>query len=390
MNPFRQSLFTAPSCLPCCTTAPGECACALLIPPFGSPYADYATAETAISDFVADCVGYAIGTGAAPLDSFSVDTSVENVVTLDGNLTATGATIEMYVNISVDEGETVTIDWNNSFTYDGEEQEPHFQWFAYNCAGDLVDSGEFFTASGTDSFTAPAGGPFTIYMVIDDNIGDNTSTTASVDISSTVLVANPVIAQWDDSGTTRKLWACPKLLLPILTESTGTWYADCAAADTVLTGSGVSNCVGYTPGGPGVATFTATDGGTSLTLANTISPAGAGGTIMWGGINAVGGETLTVTATVGAGTASEEVFIYDDEGNSVEDTGGPTSSPWTSSALPYTGRYTIKAVVTSDSSTTSLSAAITSSGTMSVNTIQARYDLGLPCPATLDCGDSCP
>jgi hypothetical protein len=41
--------------------------------------------------------------------------------------------------------------------------------------------------------------------------------------------------------------------------------------------------------------------------------------------------------------------------------------------------------MTSSGNTTSMSAAITSSGTMSVNTVQARYDLGLVCAATDDC-----
>ena len=58
MNIYDASLFTAPDCLPCCTPAPADCPCALLIPPFASPYADYATAAAAIADQVGGCLGY--------------------------------------------------------------------------------------------------------------------------------------------------------------------------------------------------------------------------------------------------------------------------------------------------------------------------------------------
>ena len=212
--------------------------------------------------------------------------------------------------------------------------------------------------------------------------------TFTITNSSNPRTINPVIARWDDGGTTRNLWACPKMLLPTLTEHTAIWYANCAAAASDIS-SFVSNCVGYIESLTNINAFTATDGGTSLTLAETLSAAAMTGVRAWGGVNAVNAATLTVTATVGAGTGSVNVDIYDDTGTAVESS-GTVASPWTSAGLPYKGRYTVSVLVTSSSNTTSLSAQITSSGTLSVNHIQARYNNGMGCAGLIDCGSSCP
>jgi hypothetical protein len=85
------------------------------------------------------------------------------------------------------------------------------------------------------------------------------------------------------------------------------------------------------------------------------------------------------------------IVIYDDTGTLVEDSSFIPGPTFTSSPLPYTGRYTVLVIVASDAGGgTNASGVVTSSGTMSVNPIQARYDLGLTCAGTLDCGDSCP
>lgn len=236
--------------------------------------------------------------------------------------------------------------------------------------------------TGTFNFSIALDGE---YIVKIETAGEDNSTTLSSDVlitSTDTLWVNPVIALWDDSGTTRKLWACPKLLLPPLTESTGDWYADATAAATAIS-TLTNGCKGYIESTTNVSSFSAS-GTTSLTLAETLTAGAMSCPTVWGGINAVDAATITSTITVGAGTAGQTVTIYDDTGTQVE-TSGATTSPWTSAALPYTGRYTVKIAMTSSSNTTSMSAAITSSGTMSVNTVQARYDLGLVCAATDDC-----
>jgi len=389
MNPFDSSLFTAPSCLPCCTPAPADCPCALLIPPFAWPYADYATAETAIADQTDNCIGYCVQDG----DTGNVFSFAFDGTTITGSADTAYSSPELalssdcYFSVSLKSGATVTVPW--SISTDGPETVVSASIF--DCAtGDFV-AGEIIPpdagASGTLSFVVPADGEYVLLISGTGTLGIltyvNFAFTVTCDMDYWV---NPVIALWDDSGTTRKLWACPKLLLPPLTESTGTWYADCAAADAVLTDADqVSNCVGFCEGGPGLTAFTATDGGTSLTLAVT----GVAGAAAWGGINAEDGETITVTGTVSTGTVSLTVDIYDDTGTLVESSGSSVSSPWTSAALPYTGRYSVRAVVQSTVGSDDTSGVITSSGTMSVNEIQALWDNGLTCPSRLDCGDSC-
>ena len=386
MNPFDSSLFTAPSCLPCCTPAPADCSCALLIPPFAAPYADYATAETAIADQTDNCIGYCVQDGdTGNVLSFAFDgTTITGSADTASSSSALALSSYCYFSVSLKSGATVTVPW--SISTDGAETAVSASIF--DCAtGDFV-AGEDIPpdagASGTLSFVVPADGEYVLLisgLVISLGILTyvNFAFTVTCDMDYWV---NPVIALWDDSGTTRRLWACPKLLLPPLTESTGTWYADATAAATAIS-TLTNGCKGYIESTTNVSSFSAS-GTTSLTLAETLTAGAMSCPTVWGGINAVDAATITSTITVGAGTAGQTVTIYDDTGTQVE-TSGATTSPWTSAALPYTGRYTVKIAMTSSSNTTSMSAAITSSGTMSVNTVQARYDLGLVCAATDDC-----
>lgn len=385
MNPFDSSLFTAPSCLPCCTPAPADCSCALLIPPFAAPYADYATAETAIADQTDNCIGYCVQDGdTGNVFSFAFDGTT---ITGSADTAYSSPTLALssycYFSVSLKSGATVTVPW--SISTDGPETVVSASIF--DCAtGDFV-AGEIIPpnagASGTLSFVVPADGEYVLLISGAGTLGIltyvNFAFTVTCDMDYWV---NPVIALWDDSGTTRSLWACPKLLLPPLTESTGDWYADATAAATAIS-TLTNGCKGYIESTTNVSSFSAS-GTTSLTLAETLTAGAMSCPTVWGGINAVDAATITSTITVGAGTAGQTVTIYDDTGTQVE-TSGATTSPWTSAALPYTGRYTVKIAMTSSGNTTSMSAAITSSGTMSVNTVQARYDLGLVCAATDDC-----
>jgi len=386
MNPFDSSLFTAPSCLPCCTPAPADCSCALLIPPFAAPYADYATAETAIADQTDNCIGYCVQDGdTGNVFSFAFDgTTITGSADTASSSEALALSSYCYFSVSLKSGATVTVPW--SISTDGAETAVSAS--IVDCAtGDGVAGEDILPdagASGTLSFVVPADGEYVLLisgLVISLGILTyvNFAFTVTCDMDYWV---NPVIALWDDSGTTRQLWACPKLLLPPLTESTGTWYADATAAATAIS-TLTNGCKGYIESTTNVSSFSAS-GTTSLTLAETLTAGAMSCPTVWGGINAVDAATITSTITVGAGTAGQTVTIYDDTGTQVE-TSGATTSPWTSAALPYTGRYTVKIAMTSSSNTTSMSAAITSSGTMSVNTVQARYDLGLVCAATDDC-----
>lgn len=396
MNPFDSSLFTAPSCLPCCTPAPADCSCALLIPPFAAPYADYATAETAIADQTDNCIGYCVQDGdTGNVFSFAFDgTTITGSADTASSSSALALYSDCYFSVSLKSGATVTVPW--SISTDGPETVVSASIF--DCAtGDFV-AGEDIPpdagASGTLSFVVPADGEY-VLLISGLGIGIltyvNFAFTVTCDMDYWV---NPVIALWDDSGTTRRLWACPKLLLPPLTESTGDWYADCAAAAAVLTSSQVSNCVGYIESLTGVTTFTATDNTTDLDLSADFTSEGNTSPLMWGGFNAEAGETLLMTF---GGTfsglppvVSYEAFLYDDTGTLIDSSGVISSAPFEwQPTLPYTGRYTLS-FYGGGGNCLAAAADITATGTFSVNPIQARYDLGLTCSGNLDCGDACP
>lgn len=385
--------FQPAPCMPCGSEppTPGECACALLIPLFNDPYADYATAETAIADGVVDCVGYML---EQDYTTFSVSPVTANAfdIIAERNLSPTESVLVL-VSVSMLSGSSLTVDFDVTSTGLTEESFVSAEFIVYSCEGDTLIQ-EFeeglpgVGVSGTFSgFTATADGVYFLQFIGNGGDGSAIQTAWTVTADDTI-VTNPVIALWDDSGTTRQLEACPKLYLPPLTESTGDWYADCAAADAVLTDAlQVSNCVGFNEGGPGLTAFTATDGGTSLTLDSD----GAAGCSMWGSVNCESAATVTVAGTTSTSSANVEVFIYDYTGTLVEDSGGAVATPFVSAALPYPGRYIIKINVTpSGGGAADVAGVITSSDTMSVNEIQALYDTGLGCPARLNCGDSCP
>ena len=405
MNPFDVAFFSAPDCIPCCGAA-GECICALQIPPFDAPYADYTTAETAIADQTAGCIAYYDPEGDTSNSlsaSFDGTTITADAHTEIASSSALG--VDTYFNVSLLSGATLSIPFTLTIT----GSTPVATASLLNCStGAVVDSDTVSGASGTLSLTAPSDGEYVLLVRGEATAGTPTSTDMAFTVTcDDTYWVNPVIALWDDSGTTRKLWACPKLLLPPLTEDTGTWYADCAAADSAMsvdtrtgggTGPYVSNCVGYMEDSPsptpGTTVFTATDGGSSLAL-NVNSPTNNFGSTSpaWGGINAEAGETISIAWD----WADFDMawVIFDDTGTSID--GGTASagtSPAVSSALPYTGRYTVKVSaflpLGPGAETDDITFTITSSGTMSVNGIQARYDLGLTCAATLDCGDACP
>jgi hypothetical protein len=208
----------------------------------------------------------------------------------------------------------------------------------------------------------------------------------SVDIDSTltfdkVVTVNPAIVSWDDSGTTRKLWACPRMIIP--TTFGNSWYASEADALAVLNNPlKVSGCVGYFENNffcPSTG-FTATGGGSfSCTVSGMTVCPNTG--YIWCSFNGVKNATITMTASP---ATFVNISIYDFSGNSLESESSATNSI-TSGALPYTGQYTIQFLAAASSGVTSITITITSSNTMSTNLIQALYDVDLDCPARLDC-----
>lgn len=420
MNAFLPALFAQSiGCLPCCPQ-PSGCACALEIPVFSSPYADYATAATAIADQTSNCIGYADGSP----DSFTADNSTPDQIDLDADYTADGiASGGMVVSVSVPVGATISIAYNVSSTGTGDDNNvAGFTIQGCDASGictDEVESGGTGPVSGT--FTC---GPFAeegVYYITVSGRGQNTddpdeSTTATLDFSIScddTMIAQPVIALWDDSGTTRSLWACPKLLLPPLTESTGDWYSSCEAADVEIAAGSV-DCLAFNT--LLFNQFTSQSfSGTSYSASNgnTEEPTAFGD--VWFNVNLVGGDTVTISCAVsGSGTtgcdpgnpsncslAEAEITLYHLDGTILlhaidTQPGAVAASASDNIAVPYTGQYLAKATAQAGSWDTesqaggSGSASVTSSGDISSNPIQALYDIGLDCPARLNCGDSCP
>jgi hypothetical protein len=247
-----------------------------------------------------------------------------------------------------------------------------------------------FSVSGTGTvvLTAPSAGTYILEVrgnteaFIDPITSVSLSFTATCSVSYTV---SPVIALYDDSGTTRQLEACPKMLFPLRTESTGDWFASCADAATEITDK-TSNCVGYCGDAPG-NTFLATGGASfNFSLSGLFLVIG----IFEGSASAEVGETFTLTGSGGTGVNTVGLTIYDYAGVLVETVSTSGTGTVTSSPLPYTGRYHLVMAITPATIPDSIfTASLSSSGTMSTNAIQALYDSSLSCPSRLNCGDSC-
>jgi len=359
-------------------------------------FPDYATAAAFIAASVSDCdTIYSFpgadlpGTFTSSFDGTTYTAAGEANASFEA---AEHLTVSILIAVSMASGDVLSLAFTN--TGDGDTSETLAQ--LVDCAtGDILDSDTSASGSGTLTLTAPDDGIYYVRMNGSQDFGgsnfpENTDVTWSV-TSSAVWILLPVIALWDDSGTTRSLWACPKLLLPPLTELTGDWYASCADAASVISAQ-VSDCVGYFEIGTHLASFSAS-GGSSFSVNETFSAGyiGGDGTQAWGGVNGVAGDSLILTWSATSSGSVQVIFeIYDDTGTLI-DTQSGTSSPLTSIALPYTGRYTVQfTIIDADTDVSDATFMVSSSGTMSTNPIQARWDDGLTCASTLDCGDSCP
>ena len=379
-------------CSACCEP-PADCSCALLIPPFAAPYADYATALAVVdgsgADEKADCYAYIIST--AGITSFSSDVTTANHLILNGDGTiAASEPLTVWGSITGQAGDTLSIDW----TLPDGDGDSGFWYQVYSCDGTLIEEGGGLGTSGTITLSATLPSDGVYYISVGSELDPTPpspatfSVTADIYSDNPVLAPNPVIALWDDSGTTRRLWACPKLLLPPLTESTGDWYVDCAEAADVITDF-TSNCTGYFEPDAGVDSFSVVGGGALnfvLGASGTASTTGP----MWGSFTADAGDIISVAQNGDPGDIT--AILYDYTGTLVENFSGTGTSGVASSALPYTGRYIIMVNVVfppPSAPFTSLNVDVTSDGAFDVHTIQALYDSSLTCPSRLNCGDSC-
>lgn len=413
----------APMCVVCCTPppVPQECACALLIPPApeaSDPFSHYDAASSALIATVGDCLVYAIpdihgdpfGTTQI-IDTISADASILGTLVIHeevSQLTEPPSPL-MWVSLNLKAGSVLTISWD--YSDNGSPGDIIGVGSLYRCLGESVENVFAGTSSGSLSFSpVTEEGEYLLAFVIRNGATDNTTASLDATISSDdTLTVNPVIALWDDGGTTRQLEACPRLTIPDPLSSVSA-YADETEASTALDDY-TSNCVGFSAFPAAIFdaySFVATDGGTSISLVFSGSLVFPGAittpqNALYGSVNAEGGETISfdwVFATSGnhgGPGGSVEFRVYDNEGVLVDSTtiftSDSDSGTWVSVALPFSGRYTVFAQAVSnyvaigsgDIADISLSLDVSSSGALTVNPIVALYANGDNCPSRLEC-----
>lgn len=385
MNVYDPALFsTGAPCIPCCYAEGASCYYL-----FDVPYDNYTDAAAFIAAWnIVDCIVY-FGFGSSDVYT-SLSTSFDGTTLTAGGTNnpggpSLGISVVAQFGFSALAG-TVSI----GFTITSDGAGPSCSATLYDSAGAFVATDGASGTSGTLTLTIPSDGIYSIVINGTDGLSPSYVTGAYTVTSTATYWVNPIALIWDDGGTPRLLEACPRMLLPPLTEDTLDWYADETEAAAVLASANVSNCVGYNEAAS-FQSFTATDGGTSLTLACDAINTDPSPQTMWGSVNGTAGATISIAySDAGAATSpvySAELYAYDgallETFTSISD-----PNPFVTSALPYSGRYIIKV------SGSALLAptihfipafVITSSGTLSVNPIQALYDVGLDCAARLDC-----
>ena len=369
---------------------------------FVGPQANAGDAAYVIANYTSDCYAYGyISDAGTPTVGLimTADLSTANTIVLTGD---TGAVVDykenfMFVSVNVKASSTVSVAFD--FTLSGGDYPLDADVFIYECGTGVLIGYDYqsppSSPTGTLNVSLTNAGEYIVFLRAVYSGGNPWSVKWTITASNNPFTANPIAVAWNDSGTIRHIWACPKLLLPPLTEASGSLYVDCATAHALIAAR-VSNCVGYFEGPEAFESgFTATDGGTSLTLAKTWSHITAWVSKAWGGINAEKSKTLTFTFTTSAGAWEGEAIIYDDTGSVVQ-TLTPATSPMVSSALPYKGRYTVSFRIPNNAPYStyfnSANVVITSYGVLSVNPVQALYegDPSTNCASRLNCGDACP
>lgn len=376
-----------PDCVVCCTSASGSVCfydIASVATSGNPPIADYATAVKYLDGTLAqaDCFGWA-GTSDWPGPiTFTADVSTPNELALSASFTNTppagqSNAMSQFASMAVAEGDVLTFNWViGSFIGFGEI-------VIINMATEAVIE-DFFFFSSTGSHSSPTlpVGQYTIKFQTFGAVDDTNFDAACTIVSSLDMVPLPIVASWDDSGTTRYLDACPRLLLPPLTESTDDWYSDLTSAENAIDDQ-VLDCIAYIIPSLVDSRFSSiTVSGFTLNGTRSAVALGDVGLSAYYSINGVAGDVLTWTWDNAPKFGSLVLFDYNGAQIDIQVS---ATSPINSIALPYTGRFTVQVGLTIPQSA-SASGTLTSSGTIGTpNPVQALYDKGLDCPARLEC-----
>lgn len=363
-----------------CTVSCPNVECALTIPALSSPYANLADAQAGIAQRVSNCIGYIAG--SATITSFSATNPSTTQLVLAGGLMSN--TVRMYVSITVGPGTTnLTVPF--SFALATTPASPTASIELFRPESEIVLMSDTVSAfNGTLHLLSIPAGTYVISVFCSGLATTPLSVSGTFTLNSSVaMIVNPVIALYSDSGT-KQLQACPKMLLPPISEGAGgSWYVNLAAAQAVLSNPlRVSGCVGYSTGNISApfTSFSATGSGGSLRFtAGGFNPIfGSNTGSMEGSLNITAGSTIT------ASTSGNfiQLYIYDENGSVIFNQ-NVSSSSISSDPIPNTGKYTI--IVISAATPFVSSITVNVSGGTSTNLIQALYDIGLDCPARLNC-----
>lgn len=365
--------------LPCDTCGPAStCECALVLPVFGlPPDVNYAAAAARLA-FVGDCLCAGFGSANPAGGTVTADNSTPNtlIISADNTISVSppfSLAISMYSSVTVSADAVLDISWNIPSRLSSGFNRIEIYQCSYNLGSDPIEFYDITANTGSHSMAALPAGTYVIICSAQADVGfDHFQATFTISTTSTMVV-NPAIAKWDDSGTTRNLEACPKTNIPD-TFGEGDWYANETAAQTAITNY-TSNCVGYCRN---FISFTATDGGSSLTFAG--ERFGGAGLVCWGSISLLAAGTITFTYSNSLGGFST---VYADDGITVVASFSGAGPHTTASLSP--GKYYVNTNQNTDGSHPAGNVIITSSASITVNPIQALYNRSVDCPARLDC-----
>lgn len=327
-----------------------------------------------------------------------MDTSVADTVTLGvaaGSVAHPVASVTEWISINLKAGSTLTITYTT-------HNDPNTTFQFYDCLGSFLYGATMPGLDGSVSVppaTISEDAEYLLSITIVSTGGGGPGTAGGLHVvtSDDTMTVNPMVALWDDSGTNRRLEACPSyemgiggsILTPVFTTE--------ASAQTALASTNVSNCVGYmSSGGPiTLVSFTATDGGATLTMNGSVtSSSSSSGVSTKGCINLAGGVTLSMSwsASSGAGgfTSFTATFtLFDFQGNIVSSTGQTGTSGSTTLSIPYTGKYYVESDINGVHGTETnhdvTATTIWSEASLHVNPIVALYANGSNCASRLSC-----
>jgi hypothetical protein len=401
--PQNTGVFAPGLCVVCCAVPNDSFSCFCSISNY-TVYSnvilyDYAGAEnfldgSALAAIMANGKIVMYGANDKYFSNYSVDETTPNQVTISGTSTHINIIngepfIQFWASLALKKDSILTIE---NFIFSPNPTDPNVKSATlYECNNTFtfIESVQGNALSSPFSFVSLENdGEYLLILSASGDyeedshlIGELESTVSSDD---TMIVNRGVAIYSDDVPEDYStLEAFPKLKLPPLTESSGDWYIDEGAAQTVIDDL-TSNCIAYIETLSANQSITATEPSSDLYIVFTDSTnLPAASPYIWCSINVINGETLSFDYVHYIGGT---ISIYNYNGVLVESLSGSTSSI-TSSAVPYHGRYIIKLLLNNETGGpfTNASVTITSSDTMSVNQISAAYDLGLTCPAYLDC-----